>query len=112
MKRIATLGVAALILTAMAPATALAGAAVCTTGIATYGRMANGANFDPPRTYNAEKRARDKAIAAWRADVAAQCPHHSNLWWRAKNKSVSCDGYAGGTGCDLKGTPAKKLYRS
>ena len=109
MRSAATLGLAIAMIAAAAPS-ALADAAVCTTGIATYGRMANGLNYDPPRHYNAEKLARNKAIAAWRADVTAQCPHHSNLWWRAANKSIECDGYAGGTGCDLKAVPAKKLF--
>jgi len=81
----------------------------CREAISATGKAANPANYDPPKHYNMEKLAKDRAIAAWRALVANKCPHDSNLWWRARNRKVSCEGYAGGTGCEASATPARRI---
>ena len=99
----AVLGAAAVL--ALAATSALADAPACTTGITGMGRMSNGMAYDPPRHYDAEKLARKKAIRDWHEKVEAMCPHHSAWWWRAHNKSISCDGYAGGTGCEATAIP-------
>ena len=105
MKTLQTL-IATAVLAALTTSTAaFADPAACTTGITASGRMSNGMAYDPPRHYDAEKLARKKAIHAWHEQVEATCPHHSSRWWRASHKSIACDGYAGGIGCEATAIP-------
>ena len=98
MKLIATTSVTALlVLAACTPASAHWSG--CRDGVAAVGRMANGLNFDPPRHYDTERLARSRAITAWRQKVALRCPGRSTFWWRAYDKRVDCEGYAGGVAC-------------
>jgi len=82
----------------------------CYSGIAAAGRMANGLNFDPPLRYDTERVARSRAIAAWRQRVALRCPGRSTFWWRAHDKRIDCEGYAGGIACQVSAVPARKLF--
>jgi len=109
MRMLSTLGLS-LLLAATASATASAHWQGCQRGIAAVGRMANGLNFDPPRRYDTQWAARHRAIAAWRQRVAASCPRHSTFWWRAHDKRVDCEGYAGGIACVVRAAPARKLF--
>lgn len=87
-----------------------AGAApACKEGVIARGRAANPLNYDPPRRYDAQKLATKRAITAWSADVRARCGSYSPLWWRAQDKKISCEGYAGGMACTVSAVPAKKL---
>jgi hypothetical protein len=88
---------------------ALADPAWCEREVVGSGRIANGLNFDPPRHYDTQAVARQRAIAAWRDKVGVRCPHHSTFWWRAHGKSVDCEGYAGGIECEVRAVPARKL---
>ena len=81
----------------------------CTSPLTASGRAAYPLNYDPPKHYNAEKLAKDRAIAKWRELVASKCPQSSNLWWRARDRKVDCEGYAGGTGCEATGIPSKRI---
>lgn len=92
---------------ALAGPAAAEGCRVATTGV---GRAANPLNYDPPKHYNMEKLAKSRAIANWQSAVKAACPEASTLWFRALGKKISCDGYAGGTGCEATATPAKRLF--
>jgi len=83
----------------------------CGASFTASGKAANPLNYDPPRHYNPEKLARDRAIAAWRAKVSQICPQVSNFWWRARDRKISCEGYAGGIGCEVSGTPATHIGR-
>jgi len=99
MKLIATTSVTALlVLAACTPASAHWSG--CRDGVAAVGRMANGLNFDPPRHYDTERLA---------AEVALRCPGRSTFWWRAYDKRVDCEGYAGGVACRVRAAPARKL---
>lgn len=108
MRMLAALGLAALLAAATSGA-ASAHAPQCHYGIIATGRMANGLSFEPPRRYDTQGVARSRAIASWRARVAARCPQHSTFWWRAHDKRVSCEGYAGGVACEVRAIPARKL---
>jgi hypothetical protein len=108
MELLATSSVTALlVLAACAPASAHWSG--CRDGVAAVGRMANGLNFDPPRHYDAERLARSRAIAAWQQKVALRCPGRSTFWWRAYDKRIDCEGYAGGVACQVRAAPARKL---
>src|SRR5438046_1043273 len=109
MRVLSTLGLSALLMAA-ACGTASAYSPRCQLGIAAAGRMANGLNFDPPRHYATERLARRRAIEAWRQKVDWRCPGHSTFWWRAHDKRVDCEGYAGGVACEVKAVPARKLF--
>jgi hypothetical protein len=108
MRMLATLSLSALLAVA-ASGPAPAHSYSCHGGIAAAGRMANGLNFDPPRLYDTERVARSRAIAVWRQKVAARCPGRSTFWWRAHDKRVDCEGYAGGVACEVRAVPARKL---
>ena len=101
---VAAVGLAA----GLAPASA---ESACEQSITASGRAANPQNYDPPKHYNPETLAKDRAIAKWRELVAAKCPHDSNFWWRARDRKVTCEGYAGGISCEASGTPAKHMGR-
>ena len=109
MRMLATLSLSALLAVAASGA-ASAHSYSCHSGIAAAGRMANGLNFDPPRRYDTERVARSRAIAAWRQRVALRRPGHSTFWWRAHDKRVDCEGYAGGVACRVRAAPARKLF--
>jgi hypothetical protein len=110
MRTLAVVSLSALLaVAASGPAPAQSYSYSCRNGIAATGRMANGLNFDPPRRYDTERAARSRAIAAWRQGVAARCPTHSTFWWRAHDKRVDCEGYAGGVACQVRAIPARKL---
>jgi hypothetical protein len=109
MRMLAALSLSALLGMA-ASGTASAHSYSCHGGIAALGRMANGLNFDPPRRYDTERVARSRAIAAWRLRVATRCPAYSTFWWRAHDKRVECEGYAGGVACEVRAAPARKLF--
>src|SRR5436853_4653298 len=98
---------AMLVLAAAVPASAHSYS--CHQGIAATGRIANGRNFDPPRLYDTQRAARSRAVAAWRQRVALRCPGRSTFWWRAHDKRVDCEGYAGGVACEVRAVPARKL---
>ena len=75
------------------------------------GRMAHGHNYDPPRKYDAQALAKKKALADWSAKVKSGCPGYSHLWFRASQKRIACDAYAGGIGCEATAHPHKRrLY--
>ena len=82
-----------------------AAAAICANSVVGKGRAANPANYDPPRSYDMVKRARERAIAAWRAKIARGC---SRNWSRASKRNVDCEGYAGGTECTATATPPRR----
>ena len=103
-----SLTVLALVSLAFASPAAAEGCRRATTGV---GRAGNPLNYDPPKHYNAEKLARSRAIANWQVSVRAACPQASTLWLRASDKKISCEGYAGGTGCEATATPAKRFFR-
>lgn len=109
MRMLATLSLSALLAVAASGA-ASAHSYSCRSGISAAGRMANGLNFDPPRRYDTERVARSRAIAAWRQRVALRCPGHSTFWWRAHDKRVDCEGYAGGVACQVRAAPARKMF--
>ena len=81
----------------------------CQGAIADSARAPNGLNLDPPQHYDTEKLARGRAIAGWQQKVATRCPLYSTLWWRARDRKVDCEGYAGGIGCEVSARPARKL---
>lgn len=83
----------------------------CLEPVKAYARAANPLNYDPPKHYNPERLAKDRAIARWRDEVASKCPRASNLWWRARDRKVECEGYAGGIGCDVSAIPAIRSTR-
>src|SRR4051812_26363478 len=95
MKSLAALSLGA-VLAVSAAGPASAHSYGCHDGFAAGGRTANALNFAPPRRYDTERLARSRAIAAWRQKVAARCPSRSTFWWRAHDKRVDCEGYAGG----------------
>ena len=109
MKSLAALSLGA-VLAVSAAGSASAHSYGCHDGIAAWGRMSNGLNFDPPRRYDTERLARSRAIAAWRLKVATRCPSRSTFWWRAHDKRVDCEGYAGGVACEVRAIPARKLF--
>lgn len=80
----------------------------CVTGITGVGKAANPLNYDPPRHYDMLALAKRRAIANWHEEVEAKCPHASSYWFRARTKKVTCDGYAGGTGCEAFAIPARR----
>ncbi len=88
-----------------------AGADACDQPVTGVGRAANPLNYDPPKHYNMEKLAKGRAIAKWRTAVALKCAARSSLWWRAGNKKIACEGYAGGLGCEVTGTPGPRFWR-
>ena len=96
-------------------AVALAGPAAaesaCQAGITGVGRAANPLNYDPPKHYNMGELAKKRAIANWHEQVNAKCRHDSSLWFRARNKKIECDGYAGGIGCEATAIPARRIFR-
>jgi hypothetical protein len=104
------LALAALALLSLGMATT-AEADGCRKSTTAVGRAANPANYDPPKHYNMEKLAKTRAIANWQAAVRTNCPEASTLWLRASDKKISCEGYAGGLGCEATATPAKRLFR-
>jgi hypothetical protein len=102
--------VAALVVSAAAALPAAADPAACHDGISAMAKAANPMNYDPPKHYDAESLAKSRAISAWRSKVESLCPHHSSHWWRAHDKKVSCEGYAGGIGCDVSAIPAHRFW--
>ena len=82
----------------------------CDGTVTGLGKAPHGANFDPPRKYNTEALAKTRAIADWSAKVKAGCPRSSTSWYRATNKKVSCDGYAGGIGCEATAHPRRRYF--
>jgi hypothetical protein len=74
--------------------------------ISASGRAANPLNYDPPKHYDMEALAKARAIAAGRAAVRASCPGSSSTWDRAGQRSLFCEGYAGGLACEATATPA------
>lgn len=83
----------------------------CDRGFYAQARVANGLNYDPPRHYDATALARSRAIGLWKMKVRTLCPDHSAFWWRAFEKDVACEGYAGGIGCRVAARPAHKFFR-
>jgi len=103
MKTLAMIGLAVAIVTQPAAANP----AQCTVVVTATGRAGNPQNYEPPRHYDAEKLASARAIQAWQAKAAHQCPHYSNLWTRARNRKLDCEGHAGGISCQASATPAR-----
>ena len=85
-------------------------AASCSAGVTGSGQAANPLNYDPPKHYNVEKLAKQRAIAAWHEAVEAKCQHVSSHWWRARNKKIECDNHAGGLGCEATAIPARRIF--
>ncbi len=107
MRTLALLPLSALLL-----AVGIGGAAAkdeCKGAIVASARAPNGINLEPPQHYDTEKLARSRAIASWQKNVATLCAQYSTLWWRAHDKKVDCEGYAGGIGCEVSARPAHKL---
>jgi hypothetical protein len=77
----------------------------CPGPIVASARAPNGLNLDPPQHYDTEKLARSRAITGWRREVAKRCPQSSTLWWRARDKKIDCEGYAGGIECQARAQP-------
>lgn len=69
------------------------------------GSAANPQNFSPPRRYDMVTLAKAHAVGAWKKAVRNLCPGHSTSWTKARAKSISCEGYAGGTQCVATGKP-------
>lgn len=65
-------------------------------------------NYDPPRKYDMEARAKALAVADWRGKVGRQCSGASSDWAKAKNKKLECEGYAGGLMCSARGIPGDR----
>jgi hypothetical protein len=104
MRTLAQLPLSALLLAA-----GVCGAAAkdeCQGAIVVSARAPNGLNLEPPQHYDTERLARSRAIGSWQQIVAARCPQHSKLWWRAHEKKIDCEGYAGGIGCEASARPA------
>jgi hypothetical protein len=110
MRIVATLSLSALLGLAAAGAASAHPYSSCQSGVVAAGRMANGLNFEPARHYDTERVARSRAIAMWRQRVAFRCPGRSTFWWRAHDKRVDCEGYAGGVACEVRAIPARKLF--
>ena len=105
-----TLALAAGTILALAPAPSDARPAMCkgpVTGSATAKR---GDLFDPPRHYDVEAVARQRAIEAWRKAVAEACPGASTDWQRAGSRKVVCEGVMGGLGCEATAMPARRWW--
>lgn len=83
----------------------------CDSSLGAWGRAPNGSNYEPPRPYDTVALARHRAIQNWKMRVRVGCPEHSAFWWRAGDKAVDCQGYAGGTACSVRARPALKLFR-
>lgn len=86
-------------------------ASYCERGFYVHARAPNGLNYDPPRQYDTRALARSRAIGIWKTKVRTYCPDHSAFWWRALDKRIQCEGYAGGVVCDIYGRPAHKFFR-
>jgi hypothetical protein len=43
-------------------------------------------------------------------DIIDIAPRSNPLWWRAHDKRVDCEGYAGGVACEVRAAPARKLF--
>lgn len=69
------------------------------------GSAANPQNYNPPRRYDMVTLAKAHAVGAWKNAVRSLCPGHSTSWTKARGKSISCEGYAGGTQCVATGKP-------
>lgn len=94
---------------AMMLVSATAQAGRCDRGFSAVARVPSGANFTPPRAYDATRLARSRAIRYWKMKVRTLCPDHSAFWWRAHDKDVACEGYAGGIACRVAARPAHKF---
>ncbi len=110
MKTIASVAGAALLMLSANLAEAAPAYGQCDGVITGTGRASHGQNFDPPRKYNTERMARERAIANWSAKVRSSCPRSSARWLIASRKRVSCDGVAGGIGCEATAHPRRRLY--
>lgn len=83
----------------------------CESSFGAWGRAPNGLNYEPPRLYDTVATARARAISNWKMRVRVACPDHSAFWWRAADKAVDCQGYAGGAACTVRARPALKFLR-
>ena len=83
----------------------------CDDRVTGAGEAKNGANYDPPRTYNTEALAKKRAVENWSAAVKASCPGYSHLWHAATHKHFSCEGTAGGLGCEAIAHPHRRGSR-
>lgn len=83
----------------------------CNASLGAWGRAPNGLNYEPPRGYDTVALARARAISNWKTRVRVACPDHSAFWWRAADKAVDCQGYAGGAACTVRARPALKFFR-
>lgn len=111
MTPLSALRLAASVALAIALTTTSASAGRCDRSFYAQARVPNGMNFDPPQHYNATTVARSRAIGLWKMKVRTLCPDHSAFWWRAFEKDVACEGYAGGIGCRVAARPAHKIFR-
>lgn len=111
MKHLSALGLGAIVALGLGLSASNAEASRCDRGFYTQARVANGMNYDPPRYYDTTALARSRAIGLWKMKVRTLCPDHSAFWWRAFEKQVECDGYAGGIGCRVQARPAHKFFR-
>lgn len=96
-------------LTVLANAPAHAGR--CDRGFAAIARAPHAATANRPGTYDTTRLARSRAIRYWKMKVRTLCPDHSAFWWRAFDKDVECEGYAGGMACRVEARPAHKFLR-
>jgi len=111
MKTLSALSLAAGAALLIGLTTTAAEAGRCDRGFYAQARVPNALNYDPPRTYDATALARSRAIGLWKMKVRTLCPDHSAFWWRAFEKDVACEGYAGGIGCRVAARPAHKFFR-
>lgn len=104
MKSLSALGLAACTALSIGLSASGAEAGKCDRGFYAQARAPSG-------TYDATALARARAIGFWKMKVRTLCPDHSAFWWRAFEKDVACEGYAGGIGCRVAARPAHKIFR-
>lgn len=92
---------------AAVPAPAVAGPS-CRTIITGTGRSSNvdgSADFAKYHGKVPARLAERRAIANWQFEVKHHCAGASSWWWRARQKSVDCEGSAGHVDCTARAIP-------
>lgn len=111
MKTLQALSLAASAMLLIGLSATTAEASRCDRGFHAQARVPHALAYDAPRPGDATALARSRAIGLWKMKVRTLCPDHSAFWWRAFEKDVSCEGYAGGIGCRVAARPAHKFFR-
>jgi hypothetical protein len=68
------------------------------------------ADFAKYRVKVPPKLAEQRAIANWQANVVKKCPQASTRWYRARGKSVDCDGSTGHFNCTVSAKPGRRYF--